>query len=291
MKELPKRTIEELIQLHRLQRRSMQELFVEGATDKQILEDVLAACGLGHVAVYEIGTVDIPFDEIFKLRLNDGNRSRVIALAALLEDHVKQNELVCFADADTNFIRNHQLGFSLLLYTDATSIEAYAMDEAVIERFLKRSARSFPKDAKHILQDLHFVLQQIFLRRATCEELELPASFKHDLTESLQFDRKLSSATIRIDHYEARMFAGLTHPSSGDPFRTRLGELVNQLPNDPKKCVHGHDLEKMFGWYIRKHSGFGSLHAETISKMFLQLLDTSYLLQQPAFAELQRRLR
>jgi hypothetical protein len=268
----------------------MQEVYVEGPTDRSIIGEVLDLAGLSHVAVLTIDVIEVPTANVLSLGLFYGNRGRVITLSALLEGRVTPDKAVCLADSDTDFVRAIRYQYSLLLFTDATSLESYALDQKVIRRFSERSARNFPKSPEEIVEDLANLLKEPFLLRAACEEIGCSASFGHDITESMRFDKSKLEATLRMDHYRTRAFQGPTQTDPGGNLDRVIAKLRTSLPVDIRQCVHGHDLEILFGWYIRSHPRFGHLDATTLSLMLIQLIEAEHLAKQPLGVELIARL-
>jgi hypothetical protein len=108
MKDEKRRRLDELFVRYELEP-SLCDLYVEGLTDKSIIEWFLDKSGLGKekFTVYEIDTVDIPTEELFKIGLNDANRSRVIFLALQLQQYLKNclPNVVCIADKDFDILK------------------------------------------------------------------------------------------------------------------------------------------------------------------------------------------
>jgi hypothetical protein len=65
-----RRTLEELVTRYQLEP-GLRDIYVEGKTDKILLEWFLEQRGVKSFAVYEIDTVEIPAQKLFELGLND----------------------------------------------------------------------------------------------------------------------------------------------------------------------------------------------------------------------------
>src|SRR3954471_7229434 len=164
-----KRTVAELVELHRRLGNKHQEIFVEGRQDKQFYAFYLESAGVPNVAVLEIQTVEIPTAEVITRGLKDGNRGRVVALAALLQGRVSQSEVVCIADADSDHLLQVTYPYELLLLTDFSCLEMYCFNAHTIGKIL--TVQDFPKGATQVIADLSTVLREVFLIRIAAEIL------------------------------------------------------------------------------------------------------------------------
>lgn len=284
----PRRTVDEIVQLHRRERGLQREVFVEGLEDKYFYQSFLASQSLGHVAVLEISSVEIPFDAVQRVGCKDGNKGRVIALAALLEGRVAVDQVVCVADADSDYLIARVYGYSLLLLTDYTSIELYLFNKRTMTRVLSAFA-GFPKDADEVMAQLAPLLEEAFYVRVAGELLGLAAQ---ETTHSsfCFFDKETGVTEFNSWDYACHMFQPNTDRSWQARLRESLVELRTKGKPDPRFQIRGHDFRWTLPWYIRKHSGFGPLSADTVSRMLLGFADPRDLSSERLFAELIWRL-
>src|SRR5262245_55760844 len=97
---------------------NLRDIYVEGSTDRSIIEWYTFAAGHSDVSVYEIGAVNIPATWIFELGLPDNNRSRVIALSLfLVELAPRPDNVFCIADKDFEAVTGLKVVNSSLIYT------------------------------------------------------------------------------------------------------------------------------------------------------------------------------
>jgi|HubBroStandDraft_4_1064222.scaffolds.fasta_scaffold212331_2 hypothetical protein len=286
----PKREIDEIVQLHVREGLSVQEVFVEGTEDKQFYEGFLAACGLHRVAVLDVGTVNVPDATLADLHLNLGKKGRVVALAALLEGRLQENQVVCIADADSDHFLGKTYGYALLLLTDFTSIELYVLCPTVIDRILRVALKGFPKRPEQVTTELAGLLRDSFIFRVAADDLNLGPTYPVH-SSFCERDRQDRSFSFRIRDYINEAMKGRTTKEWQGPLGERIEERKSQLPSDVRKCIHGHDFVDTFAWYVRQHAGYGDLHGDTFSRLILGFVDSDSIANEPMLKELLRRLQ
>lgn len=288
--ERPRRTIEEIIQLHAREGHKQQEVFVEGVEDKYFYEQFLRQSGLPEIAVLQIDTVEVPTQAVLDLNLSDGHKGRVVALAALLEGKVKINEVVCIADADSDHFNARAYGFTLLLLTDYTSIELYAYNEDVLGKVLRVGLGGFPKSAGQVLQELREPLELAFMVRVAAVELDLPNDAFPLHSSYCSFNRQRTVLSFRLRDYANISFQRQNDKSWRAKLEGALPGLRERLQPDPRLQIHGHDFRNTLFWYVRQHTGYGVLNADTMNRLLLAFIDKDNLRHEDLFTELIRRL-
>jgi hypothetical protein len=117
-----RRTLEELVTRYQLEP-ELRDVYVEGKTDKILLEWFLEQRGVKNFAVYEIDTVEIPAQKLFEYGLNDNNRSRAIALALEIQNQLPElPHFTCIADKDFDWLFGKNYPCNSLLFSDYTSL-------------------------------------------------------------------------------------------------------------------------------------------------------------------------
>lgn len=287
---LPKREIDEIVQLHVREGNAVQEVFVEGREDKNFYEAFLRKHNLGYVAVFDVGTVNVPDCEVVKLGLQIGKKGRVVTLAALLEGKIAISQVVCVADADFDHFNERSYPYSLLLLTDYTSIELYVFNEAVLTKVLGVALNAFPKSAVEVMQELAEVLTEGFLVRISVYDLNLTPDYPEHSSFCL-FDKGKKVLSFRSTDYINQTLRHYTDRGWRGPLMSRLEERRGQMRLDNRLQIHGHDFLNTFGWYVRQHTGYGDLNAATFSRVLLGFLDFGALADEPMLKELLRRLQ
>jgi hypothetical protein len=286
----PTRDIDEIVQLHAREGSAVQEVFVEGKEDKCFYESFLTQTGLKHVAVLEIGTVNVPDGRVLALGQKVGEKGRVVTLAALLQGRVTQSQVVCIADADTDHFRGVAYPYLLLLLTDYTSIELYVLCPSVMQRIMDVALRGFPKGYAQVTAELAQLLQEAFVVRVAAEDLGLGPAYP-DHHRFCAFDKRRRAASFRAADYINKAFEEHHDKSWRDPLNEKIAERRGQLRRDARLQMHGHDFANTFTWFVRQHPGFGHINPATFAGVLLGFVDTATLSSEPLFRELVRRLK
>jgi hypothetical protein len=186
---LPRRTVQELLAIHKLES-TIREIIVEGTTDKDLIERFLEESTSTRFAVYEISLIEIGAEQILSRNLPDNNRGRVITLAYELESarsNLKSVALV--ADSDFDLVLGVKHRCNLLLMTDYTCMEMYAFNERVLGKYLEFRVRGFPKTARRLLKEIGEVLRRLFAIKLAHFLLKLNLK-KVDWTKSCSISKK-----------------------------------------------------------------------------------------------------
>ncbi len=287
MRNIPRRTIAEIIQLHKREGSRQRELFVEGPEDRRFYANVLSGLGLNSVQVLDIDTVEICAADVLALGLQVGCKGRVVCLASALNGKVPVSAVACVADADTEHVSRSSPNLALLLLTDFTSIELYAYTEYVFKKL--DVSLQLPLTWAKVSQEMQSVLVDAFLMRVVCAQIGLPGEFPDDFSAFCAFTKQDSSPLFRFNDYAARVLSA-THgrPAAVAFMQAEVAKLKRSLPADPRMCMHGHDFKSLFGWYVRKHSNV-SIDKNTVSTLLLALIDCERLACEPLFVELSSR--
>ncbi|WML82555.1 hypothetical protein [Streptomyces sp. VNUA74] len=135
-----RRTIEELVTLYEVEP-DVRDIFVEGRSDRNFLSEYLSdEVGATLCSVYDVSDrVEVPDGELLKAGLLVGKRGRIIWLAQELAQRIPGHESALLV-ADKDFA---SLGADPkdeihgLLYTDFSSMEAYALNDRTLSKFLR----------------------------------------------------------------------------------------------------------------------------------------------------------
>ncbi|MEG4231588.1 DUF4435 domain-containing protein [Microcoleus sp. Pol11C3] len=302
MEDEKRRKLDELVARYDLEPSLRDDVYVEGLTDKSIIQWFLEKSNLDtkNVAVYEIDTVDIPTDQLFALGLNDSNRSRVIFLAFQLQRLFETTSLphvVCIADRDfDDLIGSSSIESELLLFTDYTSIDMYLFDSNIIEKFLRLALRKDDLEAVNILTNIYPILEEMFLLRAANQSLSyemewlLPGALKDCFNKKrrkgdpLEFD-----SNVFVEKYLNKN----NRKSEKIAFLDKVNELRNKNISEIRNKIRGHDFIQLFCWYIEPYlpnNKKGFTETEIAFAALRCCLDVNYLMQEKLFQELTRRM-
>lgn len=284
-----RRTIDELLTLYEHEP-TVRDLFVEGNSDKSVVEWFLDEVGINDVAVYEISTVSVPYDEVRKRSLEDNNRGRVIALAFALHSRSNvdlTNSVGCIADTDFDHLLQKEYECPLLIFTVFTSLELYLFNSSIITKFMRLFVRNFRRDADRIFHAFTPVLTELFLIRLANQELGLGI-------EPLPLAKCCKLVGNRIDFNETDYIHKYLSKGARLKEHARFTETVEmyrtRVVGDPRTHIHGHDFIDLLILYVTgiKKPKRAYQH-DLFARSLFGTLELRYVESEPLFVELKSR--
>lgn len=290
MDRFERRTVEELLARYTLEP-SLRDIYVEGSSDRVIVEWYLSASDLGDAAVYNIDTVEIPRELLDGLGLENGNRGRIIALAKELESHLAgpAPQVTCLADRDFDTVLGINLEAEPLLLTDYTCMEMYCFDPRVLQKYLTVGLRGFPDPASDVLERLSLILEDLFLIRLASRILGINEALP-DFTRCCS----LVGANIRFDREEyARRLTNKARRSSDLRRLLETAESYRGVgPGDPRHRVHGHDYITLLRWYLgNRRVAPKLLDQDVMERTLATCTEVSDMSRCDMFAKLKQRVQ
>lgn len=229
---------------------NLRDLFVEGPNDKVFFDIFLRELDCKPVSVFEIGCVRINPELINKYNLKQGNRDRIIAFSLELENALKQYQpfLLCIADSDFDFLLGRKHNSRYLFYTDYTSIDLYFYSERILSKLLKLVVRKNYCEVSKLLPNLEFILREVFLIRATNEELE----WCLQLIDFTKYCKINKDRLIEFNKHEfiKRCLSKNNRLGQKDIFLGTLDKQAKKKVKDIKYCICGEDYYVITSWYI-----------------------------------------
>jgi hypothetical protein len=286
-----RRSLDELVARYDLEPELCCDIYVEGNTDKHLIEWFLEKEGYQDFAIYEIDTVDVPKQKLSVMELDNNNRSRVIALALEIATPL---HLTCIADKDFDELFKRHYKCECLLFTDYSSIEMYLFKETVINKFLHLVVRISKIQAIDIITDLSPILEKLFLIRATNEALQWKMKWlPFDTKDCIKLNKNKIEfkGTVFIEKY----FNKNNKLSKKSVFMNKLEELRLQSDSLTEKRlkIRGHDFIDVLYWYIikrfpTKKKAFS--HEEAIGASLLGCIEVTDLKSEKLFRHLLTRI-
>lgn len=285
-----RRTLEELITRYHLEP-ELRDIYVEGKTDKILLEWFLEQKGVENFAVYEIDTVEIPTQKLFEYGLNDSNRSRAIALALEIQNQAELPYFTCIADKDFDWLFGKNYTCNSLLFSDYTSLEMYLFNEFILDKFFRLSLRLTKLEAKTVLTKLSQILEEVFLIRATNEALLFNMEWLQDFGGCCQINK--NEIKFDSEKFIQKYLNKNSKMSEHILFITKLKELRTKKLKDTRYQIHGHDFIELLCLYIRPYLRKeikNSYNSEILAGGLLGCVDADYLMQETLFQKLFERM-
>lgn len=243
------RTIPEILSLFNLEP-TIRNVYVEGTNDRHIIRHYLFYHQLLDISVYDIATVNIPFEDFKDEGLEDNNRSRVIFLARELERRSSQDlfdRVVCLADADFAYLLRIDHHEKLLVLTDFTSMELYAFNAVALRKFLSLVLRKSDLDPSDVLTQMTPVLVELFLYRAVSHLLRLSLS---TLPVAKACSIRSGRCVFDPSDYVKRLLNKNSRTRLRDDFLNEVERLRSEAPTDVRMVIHGHDFVELLYWYL-----------------------------------------
>lgn len=257
MAEIPRRTIDELLQRYELEP-DIADIFVEGSSDQNLIRWILDRSGNSRVSVYEIDTVDVPMEEVTRRGFTSrGNRQEVITLACKLsEAGVSPHQVACIADRDFDTVRGQEWIQPVLIFTDYANMEMYLFNADVLGKFLLFTWNGAALDPQETLDALAPALQALFLMRLANDELGLCLDWPKN-------PHTCCSLEGRAIHLDQSSFAQRWLSAHGE--YNRRSEFLDTVQRyrclcreDPRYQMNGHDYTALLAWYLKQpkhHNG------------------------------------
>ncbi len=283
-----RRSLDELVARYELEP-ELRDIYVEGKTDKLLLEWFLEQKGQEGFAVYEIDTVDISAQKLFELELNDSKRGRVIALALYLQNMLPEipPHLTCVADKDFDWLFDIEYICDLLLFTDYSCLEMYLFNEITIDKFLRLSLRLNHVKAKDVLYQVSKVLENLSLIRATNEALELKMEWLEKFEDCC--NRNANEILFDIEKFIIKYLNKNRQITQKGLFINKFEELSAKKVVDLRYKMRGHDFNDVLLWYIRPYLRKeirNSYNSEILAGALLGCIDVEQLAQESLFQQL-----
>ena len=288
-----RRTLDELVSRYELEP-DLCDIYVEGKTDKLLIEWFLEHKERQGFAVYDIDTVDIPAQLLLDQGLKDNNRSRVIALALHIQDKLSETPLhvTCIADKDFDWLFSKEYQCDLLLFTDYSCLEMYLFNEVVLDKCLRLGLRLPQPEAGEILNQVSKVLEDLFLIRATNEALKLNMTWLKNFGDCCKLNKN-NQIQFDLKTFITKYLNSNSNHSEESSFITKLQELRAKELIEIRYKIHGHDFTELLCWYIRPYLRKeirNSYNSEILAGNLLACIDAEKLAKEGLFQQLLARI-
>jgi hypothetical protein len=285
-----KRTIEELHAIY-VHEPEIRDIFVEGSTDKAFLDWYISKHGWKDIAIYPVDLIEVPDNLLtsHKLPLNS-NRARLIALSRELSTRLPEQRCVmCIVDRDSDDQIEDELLNPYLFFTDGNSLELYAMDSTVVEKFLHVTLGGFPLSADTLISEMLKILQRVFAIRRTNAHLRWGMTwipFCHFVNV-----KKFPYLTFRELDFMNAYLQNNGRWSERKQFQSVLNDVLGKMSPDIRRTIRGHDLSELLRLIIirvKKTRIFGNY--ETVEGCLMTAIETKDLNEQPLFITFREKM-
>lgn len=270
MTEIARRTIDELVVRYELEP-TLQDVFVEGQFDYDVLSNCFRCHGHADRTVYPIDSVDISPAILSGHDLTDGNKQRVIALARELAQLPEDCRYRCFVDRDLDHWFDLLEETPRLVWSDYCSIELYFLSDNMLQQILMASAKCKITNWNEYFTSLINTLRYLYAARLADRELGWSLKW-------ITADRCLSVNGSRIDFdfsdFIERVLLANGKMGDSNQFRGSVHDWTNRLSGDCRNYIRGHDLTNLLAWSVHHFRGIKAFSSPVAIERILVLLSS-----------------
>ena len=268
MTDLARRSIDELIVRYELEP-TLDDVFVEGAFDKEVLSAAFLNSGLPERAIYDIETVEVPMSLLASYGLSDGNKQRVIALSRELSKLQGELAQLCLVDKDLDHWFGELEKNKVIKWTTHASIDLHFFSEGHLRDILLIACKATIQDFPEFLSSLRSVLLELYALRLADRELNWNLKW-HDPSTCLT--KNGSKILFNLGVYTGRLLQANAKSRRTHEFEQSLAIWKSQLVNDCRQCIRGHDFVDVLVWASRSFKGIRVMCSETaVGRLFIIL--------------------
>lgn len=262
---IPSPTVEELIARYDLEP-NLQDIYVEGTFDRDLLRKVCAESGFVDRIIYEINVVDIPYDYLAKYNMTEGNKQRVIALAKELAVVNKDCKYSCIVDKDLDHWFGKIDDVPRLYWTDYCSMELYFFNENFIRNALLYTLGCKIDFWRDFFDSFVNILKQLYALRLCDFDLQLNITWV-SIEKSIMSKGKVVFFDVGdyIDKILNRNAIMQRKNEIESSYRSWLGKLAG----DPRLFIRGHDFIDLIVWVLKNYRGLKEVSNEVVVQRLL----------------------
>lgn len=288
----PRRTIKELITIYETEP-ELKDIYVEGITDKLVLERFLKKNEIHNVSIKEIN--DIDFLEFFEENEEDeeneeikqNNKKKLIALNDIINAKctVSLDGISIIIDLDYDAITDNINKGKYILYTDYNSIESYLFNSSTIDNFYTTILRGFRISSHDTIKIIKPVLEEKFLIRLVLHQ-EVKPKRKHvtNLKKSVKISKTSGEIIFCPINHLDKILANIRKTSEQQFFLDLIRDYRLKLDTDYRKNVRGHDFIEFLFIYIDAIQNNIGLSAKMLERSLFQCIDYSELKKEKLFS-------
>lgn len=250
--KIEQRTLDDIRARHELEP-ELNDVYVEGVFDKEILDQFFSGSSLEARVIYEIDTINIPNELVQQQGFTSGNKQRVLTLAQALQDLPENSAYRCLVDLDLDHWNNRVKNVSRLSITKYTAIETYYLTEPFLKNLLITVGRCKIPDWTIFWTSFTHTLQEIYRLRLTIDKMQLNCAMIA-FDKSLRSDKR--SVIFDTNGYIEKFLNATSNSKIKESFLENFQAWATQINGDPRLISHGHDFTFLAAWAI---SAFGGI--------------------------------
>ena len=259
MTDLARRSIEELLVRYELEP-TLDDVFVEGDFDKEVLNAAFLGSGLPEPAIYDIDSVEVPMSLLSSYGLSVGNKQRVIALSRELSKLQGEISQLCLVDKDLDHWFGDLESNKAIRWTTHASIDMHFFSEKHLRDILLVACKARIDDFPTFLISLRTVLLDLYALRLADRELEWKLRW-HSPSSCLS--KNGSSVLFDLNIFSDRVLQANNKFKRKAEFERSLTNWKSKLVIDCRQCIRGHDFVDVLVWASKSFRGVREICSET----------------------------
>lgn len=280
-----RKKIDELVMLYELEE-DICDIYVEGITDKNVLEWYFHNLGLTEINVIEISDIDITND-LLDEGFESNNRDRIITLVYLLNKETCYRSYKGVIDKDLLPYTRNLPTTSNLFTTDYSCLEMYLNNSYILKKVLKLGYNKELPNIDNLMIDVNNALQFIFAVRILDKRHSLNLK-KQDLKKCIINNKGRLNFNYEKYLSDTLTMNGLI--SKKTIYETEIDEIINILKEEHiLDTLHGHDfVDFLFTVFIRLKIISNGSKIENFEALLRSALDIEYLKKYNLFINLEQ---
>lgn len=277
-----KRTVDEIISICKLEP-STKNIYVEGLSDKLVIDNFLKKQKINDISVFDIECID--FSEVFAKMspselniLKDSNKEKVAFLTLKVEKESRNCHFLGIIDRDLDFVNNHIRSGKYLSYYN--SMEMYLFSRDYIANLLKNTFRiTSDVNFDMFINSIGYVCRTLFYIRAYLESFN---GSMVDIKKDFSYDKRCNICQFDIENYIKKIVQVNKNVNGSGILYKEIMEKVNTPIDDVRLEIKGHDYIKVLYLSICKHKKVNMDEIE-LANTYWVYLDDRELVNEPLF--------
>ncbi len=265
---IDRRTIDEIIARYTLEP-TLEDIYVEGLFDKEVLDSALRNKSKSERVVYEIDTINVPPELLIAEGLTDGNKQRVIALARALSALSGNCSYLCLVDRDLDHWFGELENTPRLRWSLFCSMELHYFGAEIINDLVVIASKSKISNLHVFVTSLGNVLTDLYSLRLADRFLAWGMKWS-DVSSCLSTagDKVL----LDMEAYITRLLMANSRIKEREAFEADVKRWRAKLKGDYRMNIRGHDFIVILAWSIKKFRGLKEFASEDALQRLLILL-------------------
>lgn len=240
-------------------------VYVEGLTDKKILERAFFDCGRDDITVYAIdSTIDFSGSGINPGR---SNKARCIALAEFLAScEYAKEKAVCVVDADQDYYCDAAKPNEFLIYTEHADLLLYFAKAPVLSYGLGHLIPG-SVDAEELVRELLQASHVLFKVRRSVQTICPEIAFVEDVRNSCTFTTG-GTVTVNVDRLMQQILNPVRKMSLMNELRLAIDQTQTRDDLPISRQICGHDFVQLLRGILIK-LGHGPVEEPLVQSLLL----------------------